>query len=77
MPNPAQESLRESQQDAQRQRRIIGMLNFGHAMDHLAMLIFPTAVLSLSAVWGRNYSELLPLALPGFIAFGAGSLPSG
>ena len=52
-------------------------LNFGHTLDHLLMLIFPTVVLAIGAEYGRPYSELLPLALGGFIAFGAGSLPAG
>jgi len=52
-------------------------LNVGHFFDHLAMLIFPTAVLAIGAAWQRPYSELLPLALGGFIAFGACSMPAG
>src|SRR5262245_29748889 len=52
-------------------------LNIGHALDHLFLLIYPTVVLAMSAEFGRSYSELLPLALGGFIAFGAGSLPAG
>jgi MFS family permease len=52
-------------------------LNLGHAYDHLFMLLFPTVVLALETEWGRPYSELLPLALGGFIAFGAGAVPAG
>ena len=52
-------------------------LNIGHALDHLFMLIFPTVVLAMAPEFGRPYSEMLPLALGGFIAFGAGSLPAG
>jgi MFS family permease len=52
-------------------------LNIGHLLDHLVMLIFPTAVLAIGAAWQRPYAELLPLALGGFIAFGAGSIPAG
>src|SRR5262245_53299329 len=52
-------------------------LNVGHLLDHLVMLIFPTAVLAIGAAWQRPYAELLPLALGGFIAFGACSLPAG
>ena len=53
------------------------LLNFGHALDHLLMLIFPTVVLAMSAELGRGYAELLPLSLGGFIAFGACSIPAG
>ncbi len=52
-------------------------LNFGHTLDHLLMLIFPTVVLAIGVEYGQPYSELLPLALGGFIAFGACSLPAG
>jgi MFS family permease len=57
--------------------RLDFFLNLGHFIDHLAMLIFPTAVLAIGVAWQRPYSELLPLALGGFIAFGAFSIPAG
>jgi MFS family permease len=41
------------------------------------MLVFPTVVVALGREWDRPYSELLPLALGGFIAFGAFALPAG
>jgi MFS family permease len=53
------------------------MLNFGHTIDHLCMLIFPTALLGMTAAFGGSYGDLLPLSLGGFIAFGVGSLPAG
>ena len=52
-------------------------INIGHFLDHLAMLIFPTVVLALARDWQRDYSELLPLTVGGFIAFGAFALPAG
>jgi len=52
-------------------------INIGHALDHLAMLIFPTVVLALSRELNRPYAELLPLAVGGFVAFGAFSIPAG
>jgi MFS family permease len=52
-------------------------LNIGHTLDHLVMLIFPTAVLAIGEAWQMPYGELLPLALGGFIAFGAFSIPAG
>ncbi|HTV36288.1 MAG TPA: MFS transporter [Xanthobacteraceae bacterium] len=58
-------------------RRIIGFINVGHMIDHMFMLIFPTAVLSMESTFARPYSELITLALGGFIAFGAGSFPAG
>ncbi len=58
-------------------RRLIGFLNLAHALDHMFMLIFPMAVLGMTATFDRPYAELLPLSLGGFIAFGAGALPAG
>jgi len=58
-------------------RTIIGFINVGHMIDHMFMLIFPTAVLSMQSTFARPYSELIALALGGFITFGAGSLPAG
>jgi MFS family permease len=58
-------------------RGVTLFLNLGHAIDHLLMLIFPTVVLAMSAELGRGYADLLPLALGGFIAFGACSIPAG
>jgi MFS family permease len=53
-------------------------LNIGHFLDHLFTLIFATvAALVLSKEWGLSYSELIPYATPGFIAFGVFSLPAG
>jgi len=61
----------------QRRSTIDLFLNIGHLLDHLVMLIFPTAVLAIGVAWHRPYDELLPLALGGFIAFGACSIPAG
>jgi MFS family permease len=56
---------------------LIVLLNIGHTLDHLFMLIFPTVVLVMAPAFGVPYAEMLPLSLGGFIAFGAGSLPAG
>ena len=53
-------------------------LNLGHFLDHLFMLIFSTvAALVLVHEWGMGYSELIPYATPGFIAFAAFTIPAG
>ncbi|MET0081441.1 MAG: MFS transporter [Sedimenticola sp.] len=53
-------------------------LNAGHFLDHFFMLIFASvAALRLSEEWGMSYSELIPYATPGFIAFGACALVAG
>ena len=56
---------------------LVPFINAGHLLDHLVMLVFPTVVLALGREWDRPYSELLPLALGGFIAFGAFAIPAG
>jgi MFS family permease len=56
---------------------LVPFLNIGHFVDHLAMLIFPVVVVALAREWQQPYAELLPLALGGFIAFGAFALPAG
>src|SRR6201746_1065832 len=57
--------------------RVIGFVNAAHFIDHYAMLIFAAAVIVMGAALGMTYSELLPYATPGFVAFGAGSLLTG
>jgi len=58
-------------------RSRILFINLGHGLDHLFLLLYPTVVLTLEGVFDRSYGELLSLAVPGFIAFAAGTLPAG
>ena len=58
-------------------RLSIAFINWAHALDHYVMLIFPTAVISLEAVYGRSYAELIALGTASFVAFGVFSLPAG
>ncbi len=55
----------------------IAFSHIGHSYSHLFMLLFPTVVLALEVEFNRPYSELITLALVGFIMFGAGALPAG
>src|SRR3954466_336109 len=57
--------------------RVITLVNVAHFIDHYAMLIFAAAVLVMGPSMNMTYTELLPYATPGFIAFGAGSLFTG
>jgi MFS family permease len=57
--------------------RVITFVNAAHFIDHYAMLIFAAAVIIMGPALGMTYSELLPYATPGFVAFGAGSLITG
>lgn len=53
-------------------------LNIGHFIDHYLLLIFATvAALRLSGEWGLSYTELIPYATPGFVAFGVCAIPAG
>jgi len=59
-------------------RKHFFFLNVGHFLDHLFMLIFATvAALALTKEWELGYSELIPYATTGLIAFGVFSLPAG
>src|SRR5688500_5278344 len=69
--------LRVSFATMTRSRFLVPFINIGHLLDHLVMLVFPTVVIALGREWDRPYSELLPLALGGFIAFGAFAIPAG
>ena len=54
------------------------LLNLGHAMDHMFLLIFATAVTSISRDFGISRGEdLMPYSAIAFFCFGLGSLPSG
>src|SRR4051812_3875707 len=57
--------------------RVITFVNLAHFIDHYSMLIFAAAVIVMGPALGMAYSELLPYATPGFVAFGAGSLITG
>src|SRR5262245_54062209 len=61
-----------------RERLHFLLLNVGHFLDHLFMLVFATvAALALTREWGLGYSDLLKYATPGFFAFGVFALPAG
>ena len=53
------------------------LLNAGHALDHLFLLIFATAVSAIAADWGMVWQDLMPYTVGAFVMFGLGSLPAG
>src|SRR5262245_20052872 len=57
--------------------RSIGFINWAHALDHYVILIYPTVVIGLEAVYARTYAELIALSTAAFVAFGVFSLPAG
>src|SRR5258707_4344835 len=67
--------LRESSMNSP--ARVISFVNAAHFIDHYSMLVFAAAVIVMGPALGMAYSELLPYATPGVVAFGAGSLLSG
>ncbi|MEO9959803.1 MFS transporter [Nisaea sp.] len=57
-------------------RRLL-LLNLGHALDHLFMLLFPAVAALAAADIADSYGSVLMLATGSFIAFGVCSLPAG
>src|SRR5437773_9350141 len=53
------------------------LLNAGHALDHLFLLIFATAVGAIATDWGMIWQDLMPYTAGAFVMFGLGSLPAG
>ena len=70
-------AISPNQAAEQARRTSIGFINFAHAIDHYVVLIFPTVVIALEAVYGRSYAELIALGTASFVAFGVFSLPAG
>ncbi|MGL6112390.1 MAG: MFS transporter [Rubrivivax sp.] len=59
-------------------RRVAMLLNLGHAIDHMFLLIFATAVGSIAAEFGfSRWEDLMPYGVGAFVLFGLGALPSG
>jgi MFS family permease len=59
-------------------RGAICLLNLAHAVDHMFLLIFATAVGSIAAEFGfARWEDLMPFGAGAFVMFGLGSLPSG
>ena len=59
-------------------RSAIVLLNVAHAVDHMFLLIFATAVASIATEFGfARWEDLMPFGVGAFVMFGLGSLPSG
>ncbi len=59
-------------------RRVRMLLNLGHAIDHMFLLIFATAVGTIAAEFGfARWEDLMPYGVGAFVLFGVGSLPAG
>jgi MFS family permease len=54
------------------------LLNVAHAIDHMFLLIFATAVASIAADFGfARWEDLMPYGVGAFAMFGLASLPAG
>lgn len=54
------------------------LLNIGHGLDHMFLLIFAAAVGVVAADFGfASWEDLMPYGVGAFIMFGLGSIPSG
>ena len=62
----------------QLQRSTSLLLNLGHALDHMFLLIFATAVASVAVDFGfAHWEDLMPYSAGAFLMFGLGSVPAG
>ncbi len=54
------------------------LLNAAHALDHMFLLVFATAVGAIAADFGMaSWEDLMPYGVGAFALFGLGSLPAG
>jgi len=54
------------------------LLNIAHAIDHMFLLIFATAVTTIAQEFGlTRWEDLMPYSAVAFFLFGIGSLPAG
>ena len=59
-------------------RAVSLLLNIGHGVDHMFLLIFATAVASVAAEFRyANWTDLMPYSVGAFALFGLGALPAG
>ena len=60
------------------QRPTTLLLNIAHAVDHLFLLVFATAVAAIARDFGfARWEDLMPYGAGAFLLFGLGSLPAG
>jgi len=59
-------------------RPVALLLNAGHAIDHMFLLIFATAVVAIARDFGiERWEDLMPYSVGAFFLFGVGSIPAG
>jgi len=61
-----------------RERTVSVLLNIAHAIDHMFLLIFATAVVAMTAEFGvSRWEDLMPYTAGAFVMFGLGAIPAG
>src|SRR4029450_364037 len=61
-----------------RHRGAARLLNVAHALDHMFLLVFATAIGAIAAAFGMTrWEDLMPYGVGAFALFGLGSLPAG
>ncbi len=59
-------------------RAVSLLLNIGHGIDHMFLLIFATAIATIAVEFGySNWTDLMPYSVGAFALFGLGALPAG
>jgi MFS family permease len=53
------------------------MINIGHGLNHLLMLLFPVVAALAASAFDEDYGPLLALSTGSWLAFGLGSMPAG
>jgi MFS family permease len=57
---------------------VTSLLNLAHAIDHMFLLIFATAVATMAQDFGyTRWEDLMPWGAGAFVMFGLGSIPAG
>ncbi len=68
--------MRDDRRMLNRSTRLL--LNVGHALDHMFLLIFATAVTPIALEFGvQRWEDLMPYSVAAFFLFGIGALPAG
>ena len=57
--------------------RALKFANYGHFLNHVIMLVYPTIALTLSDLWSKPYGELLSAFFIGSLIYGFASYPAG
>jgi MFS family permease len=77
-PSSAQTQVHPSAPLAAHSQGTTLLLNVAHAIDHMFLLIFATAVSVIAADFGfASWEQLMPYGAAAFLLFGLGSIPSG